>query len=221
MLDRLLEPEYMDTAEDAVSYDTMDHSGVNRVFIADFLSVWNGRSPIVDVGTGTAQIPVEFCRQSATGEIVALDAAEEMLTLARRNIEAAGFSSRVTCQQADAKHIPFADGSVAAVMSNSIIHHIPEPRTVFREMKRMAAAGATIFVRDLLRPEDTEELNGLVNTYCGNENPHQQRMFAESLHAALTLEEVREIVEELGFDPEDVKQTTDRHWTWSVAGDRS
>ncbi len=218
MLPRILEPEYMDTAADAADYDSMDHAGVNRAFAADYRAAWDGRSPIIDVGTGTAQIPVEFCRQSAVGDVIAVDAAAEMLTLAGRNIAAAGFAARVTCRQADAKGMPFAAGSAAAVMSNSIIHHIPDPRRVFREIKRIAAPGATIFVRDLLRPKDTDELNGLVQTYAGRENAHQQRMFAESLHAALTLDEVREMIAELGFDPAGVTRTTDRHWTWRVPG---
>ena len=33
MLTRILEPEVMDTAEEARDYDTMDHSAVNRVFV--------------------------------------------------------------------------------------------------------------------------------------------------------------------------------------------
>lgn len=222
MLQRVLEPaEYMDTPTEAADYDSMDHSTVNRVFVADFREVWNDRSPIVDVGTGTAQIPVEFCRQSADGEVIAVDAANEMLILARRNIALAGFESRVSCLLADAKGLPIADASAPVVMSNSIIHHIPEPMTVLQEIKRIASPGATIFVRDLLRPDSKETLDGLVQTYCGNENAHQQQMFAESLHAALTLEEVRGMVAEIGFDPAGVTQTTDRHWTWSVPGERS
>ena len=34
MLPRVLEPEVMDTAEEARDYDAMDHSQVNRVFVA-------------------------------------------------------------------------------------------------------------------------------------------------------------------------------------------
>ena len=41
-------------------------------------------------------------------------------------------------------------------------------------------------------------------------------MFADSLHAALTLDEVRALVAALGFDPAGVRQTTDRHWTWAA-----
>ena len=55
---RVLEPEVMDSAEEARDYDSMDHAAVNEAFAAAFLSIWNGRNPILDVGTGTAQIPL-------------------------------------------------------------------------------------------------------------------------------------------------------------------
>jgi ubiquinone/menaquinone biosynthesis C-methylase UbiE len=215
MLPRVLEPEVMDTPEEARDYDAMDHSAVNRVFVADFLAVWDGRGPVMDVGTGTALIPIEFCRQSPTGNVVAVDAAAHMLELARTNVGRAGFADRITCQLVDAKRMPFEDGSFPAVMSNSIVHHIPDPRAVFAEIARVAAPGATIFVRDLLRPPDRETLNHLVETYAAGANDHQRKMFAESLHAALTVDEVRELVAGVGFDPAGVRQTTDRHWTWA------
>ena len=41
-------------------------------------------------------------------------------------------------------------------------------------------------------------------------------MFRESLHAALTLDEIREMVAEFGFDPNSVQLTSDRHWTWAA-----
>ena len=55
MLPRVLEPEVMDSPEEAADYDAMDHRAVNRVFASDFLAAWDGRNPILDAGTGTAQ----------------------------------------------------------------------------------------------------------------------------------------------------------------------
>jgi len=215
MLPRVLEPEVMDTAEEARDYDAMDHSQVNRVFVADFLSIWDGRDPVLDVGTGTALIPIEFCRQSPTGKVIAIDAADHMLIQAIRNRRKWGFEGRIWLHTLDAKQMTlFATGEFHAVMSNSLIHHIPDPKAVFKEIARVAAADATIFVRDLLRPPDRDTLNHLVETYAGGANEHQKKMFAESLHAALTVDEVRALVAGVGFDPDGVRQTTDRHWTW-------
>ena len=218
MLDRILEPELMDTPNEATGYDAMDHSTVNCVFVADFLAAWNGRGPILDLGTGTAQIPIEFCRQSEVGKVFAIDAAANMIDLARQNVQKAQLIDRVELQLVDAKRLPYSDRFWPALMSNSIVHHIPQPIDVFREIARVVIPGATILVRDLLRPTDRAALDHLVNTYADDATPHQRKMFAESLHAALTLSEARELVASVGFNPVSVSQTTDRHWTWCVRG---
>jgi ubiquinone/menaquinone biosynthesis C-methylase UbiE len=217
MLPRVLEPEVMDSAEEAVDYDAMDHAKVNSAFVADLLAFWQPRGSILDVGTGTAQIPIEFCRNSSNGTVVAIDAAHHMLRVAQANVDRAGHQARIQLQACDAKKMPFTDGRFDAVISNSIVHHIPEPFEVLREMARVVAPGGAVFVRDLLRPQDEATLKHLIKTYAGDANLNQQKMFGDSLKAALTLEEVREMVHRLGFDRQAVRQNSDRHWTWSCA----
>ena len=215
MLPRVLEPEVMDSAEEAVDYDAMDHAQVNRTFVTDLLAFCQPRGNLLDVGTGTAQIPIEFCRQSPSGTVTAVDAAHHMLKVAQANVDHAASQSRIKLQFCDAKKMPFADRSFDAVMSNSIVHHIPEPFAVLKEMTRVVAPGGVLFVRDLLRPADDATVKHLVKTYAGDANPGQKKMFEDSLRAALTLAEIRDMVRRLGFDPSDVKQNSDRHWTWS------
>lgn len=217
-LPRILEPEVMDTEQEAVDYDAMDHRGVNALFVSDLLAAVDAtrQFDVLDVGTGTAQIPVELCKRLANCRVMALDAAAHMLELARYNVEAAGLIERIQLVKADAKRLGFADGTFDVVMSNSIVHHIPEPLVLLREATRLVKPGGLIFVRDLIRPDALARLNELVQAYAGNENDHARQMFADSLHAALTLDEIRELVGSLGFSPETVQQTSDRHWTWSA-----
>jgi ubiquinone/menaquinone biosynthesis C-methylase UbiE len=214
MLPRILEPEVMDSAEEAHDYDAMDHTAVNRVFVADFLAVWDRQGPVLDVGTGTAQIPLELCRHALNVQVTAVDMAEHMLQVARENVQRAGHADRIRLEKADAKQMPYGDGTFGAVISNSIVHHIPEPGQVLAEMVRVVKPAGLLFVRDLLRPKTEEELRHLVATYAGQENARQQQMFADSLHAALNLTEIGDLVVALGFDRAGVRQTTDRHWTW-------
>jgi ubiquinone/menaquinone biosynthesis C-methylase UbiE len=171
---------------------------------------------VLDVGTGTAQIPIAVCRLHPGIEIDALDAAGQMLRLAKRNVADAGLESRIALHLAPAQRLPFADGHFAAVMSNSIVHHLPEPFAALAEMVRVTAAGGWLFVRDLLRPADEGSLDALVDRHAAGANAHQRQMFRDSLHAALTLDEVRVMVARLGLDPARVTQTTDRHWTWAT-----
>jgi ubiquinone/menaquinone biosynthesis C-methylase UbiE len=87
---------------------------------------------------------------------------------------------------------------------------------VLAELWRILKPGGILFVRDLMRPDDIETLENLVQTYAGDANSHQQKMFRESLHAALTVDEVRELVGELGISGAAVQPTSDRHWTICV-----
>jgi len=140
--------------------------------------------------------------------------AEHMLSLARVNVRRAGLEARIELRRCDAKVLPFEAQTFGAVISNSIVHHIPEPAHALAEMVRVVGPGGTLFVRDLLRPCDEAGVQYLVATYAGDANAHQRQMFGDSLCAALTLAEVREMVSGRGFDPGSVQQTSDRHWTW-------
>lgn len=215
LLARVLETEVMDSEADAADYDSMDHGEVNRKFVAEFLAASPNLREVLDLGTGTAQIPIELCQQNARARVVAIDAATHMLRLAEANLVRAGLADRVQLVWCDAKTLPWPQGRFSAVMSNSIVHHIPEPRTVLAETVRTAEPGALIFVRDLMRPRDDATVRHFVDTYAASGNEHQRQLFGDSLRAALSLAEIRALVGELGFDPADVQATSDRHWTWS------
>lgn len=217
MIARVLEPEVMDTPADAHDYNTMDHSAVNRAFAADFISTCPAPTgPILDVGTGTALIPIELCGRHPTYQFVAVDLADEMLKLATVNLTVAGLTHRIALQKVNARQMTFETGSFAAVISNSILHHIPHPFECLGEMVRVCETGGQLFVRDLLRPNSDEVLEHIVNLHAAGANDHQRQLFADSLRAALTLAEMQTLVVELGFDPTTVRQTSDRHWTWSA-----
>ncbi len=215
----------MDTREDACDYDAMNHDSVNRRFVDDFLEfcfvspmsarLADATTPlsVLDVGTGTAQIPIELCRRPVTCRVTAIDLASEMLKLAELNVARERLTDNIQFELVDAKKMPYVDRAFDAVISNSIVHHIPEPRAVFAEMARVLRVGGVLFVRDLLRPNTAAEVDHLVATYAGQENAHSQQMFRDSLHAALTLAEVRKLTREINVPESAVAQTTDRHWT--------
>lgn len=220
MLDRVLEPEVMNTQAEAIDYNQMDHSQVNRGFVDDFLTALahatepqNHTWRVFDAGTGTALIPIELMRRGFRAVVTASDLADQMLVIAKQNVVAHGLDDSIELVLRDCKHLPDADGHFDAVMSNSIVHHIPEPRRVIEELWRVLKPGGLFFIRDLMRPRDVETLEHLVETYAGDANEHQQQMFRESLHAALAVSEVQTILNDLGIPGDIVRATSDRHWT--------
>jgi ubiquinone/menaquinone biosynthesis C-methylase UbiE len=227
----------MDTPQEALAYDSMDHAEVNRVFVDDFLSAFAAsafavgqsseasgadrgdaadRAPveILDLGTGTAQIPIELCRRATCCRVWAVDLSASMLDVAKAKLEVAGLTYSVRLDLVDAKALPYEAGRFAAVMSNSIIHHVPEPAKVFAEAWRVLAPGGLAFFRDLLRPPDDAVVAHLVDTYAAGATHHQRQLFEDSLRAALSLDELRQLLAESGLDSQAARKTTDRHWTW-------
>ena len=218
-LQRVLEPEVMDTESEARDYDSMDHSAVNQCFVSDLLDRYASPTNVLDLGTGTAQVPVVLCQRQTDCRVLATDLATHMLELARYNVELASLTNRIQLGHVDAKQLPYDDASFPLVMSNSIVHHIPDPSVVLREAIRVTEPVGFLFFRDLLRPTDNDTLINLVETYAGREGEHAQQMFEDSLRAALSLNEIRKLVSSFGFPPSTVQPTSDRHWTWATNRD--
>jgi ubiquinone/menaquinone biosynthesis C-methylase UbiE len=224
MLERVLEPEVMDTAEEARDYDAMDHVVVNTRFCEDLLALGPLPPEVLDVGTGTARIPIELCTMAKGFTIVAIDLADHMLDIARANAKHAGVADRVRLEKVDAKALPYADGAFGATISNSIIHHIPEPKRVLDEMWRVTAPGGRIFVRDLTRPPSDEEVERLMTLHGGSPPDEAdardsyfraRASFRASFCASLTIDEVAKLVAPLGIPSNAIRMTSDRHWTLS------
>jgi ubiquinone/menaquinone biosynthesis C-methylase UbiE len=220
-LRRVLETEAMDTAAEAIGYNTMDHAEVNRRFVDDLLALEPDVRQVVDLGTGTALIPIELCRRHSGAHVVGVDMAESMLAVGRENIAQAGaahagLAERIELVAADAKRLPYPDGRFTLVISNSIVHHIPEPLGMLAEALRVLDPGGKLLIRDLMRPPDSATVTWLVETYAAGANSHQRQMFDDSLRAALDLDEIRALVSSLGHDPQAVRATSDRHWTWTI-----
>jgi len=217
MIPRILEPEAMESPEEVLEYDRMDHSEVNARFVADFLAVHGPcrGGELLDVGAGTARIPIALALADPNARVLALDLSSNMLRQAALNIEEAGLSGRIRCLQGDVKGLAASleNAQFEGVISNSILHHIPEPRAAVSEMVRRVAAGGTLMIRDLVRPDSLAQLDHLVGVYAGTESQAAQALFAASLHAALTLDEIRQIATELGLPAHSATITSDRHWT--------
>lgn len=228
MIPRTLEPEVMDSVDEAVDYDAMDHSGVNALFVQHLLQFIDDTGVsaqslsgqvVADLGTGTALIPLELLRvENDFGQILACDLSIEMLRIAAQHIHKTSVTAQILPVFCDCKVLPFADASCDILMSNSILHHIPEPLDVFREIRRTIRPGGVVFIRDLMRPTTGDEIERLVATYAGNDNAHQQQLFRQSMHAAFSVGEIQDLLGECGFDVNAVRATSDRHWTVACPG---
>jgi ubiquinone/menaquinone biosynthesis C-methylase UbiE len=217
MLDRVLEPEVMDNWQEATAYDAMDFSAVNRDFALTAINLHPQAVRVLDIGTGTAQIPIILCQEKSCYQVLGVDLAQSMLILGRRNIEAAGLLPRIRLEQADGKRLPYPNWEFDLVISNSLVHHLPDPQSFFQEVARLVKPNGAVLIRDLLRPASVMEIDRLV-TAAGDYGHCQNQLFRDSLAAAFTLSEIQDLVSGAGLNNYQLTQTSDRHWTLAIRG---
>ena len=212
-MQRVLEPEVMDTWEEAVEYDSMDFTEVNAAFAKSAIALGPICGKILDAGTGTARIPIAIAQMRPAWEMTCIDLSANMLRLGLENVSKANVRSQIKLELVDAKSMPYPDRYFDMVISNSIIHHLPDPLPFLREVQRVLKPNGAIFLRDLLRPLDETIRDNLVEMYAGDCNSHQKQLFSDSLHAAFTLDEVEMMVESAGLEGLRIYESSDRHWT--------
>jgi ubiquinone/menaquinone biosynthesis C-methylase UbiE len=214
MMDRILEPEVMDTVEEADGYDEMDHSIPNESFVERLVQL-GARGSMLDIGTGPGHIPLLVCEKIPGATVLGVDLSTHMLRHAERHRAESPHGDRVRFELADAKGLKYPDKSFDAVFSNTILHHIPDPRPFLAEAFRVLRSGGAFLIRDLFRPPNPERALELVKLHAAEANPYQQELFRASLHAAFTPDELRGIAHEVGI-PADVVIDSDRHMSLQI-----
>ena len=213
---RTLEPEVMDTPEESIAYDAMDHSGPNAAFV-DRLCELGAHGRMLDIGTGPGHMPLLVCERLAEARVVGVDLARTMLELADRHRLASPYAERIEYRLADAKGLDFPDGAFDTVFSNTILHHIPDPQPFLAEARRVLRPGGVLLIRDLFRPDSAAQALELVERYAGDEADAARELFRASLHAALTPEELRALADAAGLNQAELTVDTDRHMSLQLA----
>ena len=154
---------------------------------------------MVDLGCGPADIPVRFARSLPGYSITAVDGSEAMVSLAQQAVIAAGVTDRVQVRRARLPMLPLPLQSFDAVVSNSLVHHMPDPFVFWNELVRLGKPGATVLIMDLFRPESPERARAIVESYAAQEAPVLKEDFYNSLCAAFTLREVRSQIRSRGL----------------------
>ena len=212
-MERVTEPEVMDSPQEAIEYDAMDFTDVNTDFAERAVELGPLEGLILDAGTGPARIPILLCQRRPQWRVIGIDLAQSMLDIGLKNIKDVGLQQQIELELVDAKRLPYPDAHFDMVVSNSLIHHLPNPLPFLRELKRVLKPNGAIFLRDLMRPASEEILHAIVDRVVGECNDHQRQLFQDSLYAAFTLDEVKDMVQQASLKGVKVYQSSDRHWT--------
>ena len=209
-MERILETEYMDTEEEACDYDSMDHHAVNAAFV-ERLHELGAHGRVLDLGTGPGQIAIAIAESADDFHVLGIDAAGTMLAIAEERKSHSPAADRIEFQQGDATKLDLPDQSFDAVVSNTVLHHIPRPVEFLQEAGRLLKPGGVLLIRDLFRPESPEAVTAIVEANGEGLSPTGLKLFRDSLHASLTQKELRAAAVEAGLEAFGITQDTDRH----------
>jgi SAM-dependent methyltransferase len=102
---------------------------------------------LLDVGCGPGTISIDLAARVAPGEVVALDAAADVVEAARAAATEAG-SANVVAEVGDVYGLRFDDGHFDVVHAHQVLQHVSDPVAALREMRRVCTPGGLVAARD-------------------------------------------------------------------------
>ena len=213
---RTLEPELMDDPEQARAYAWADFEKENQGFVDRFREYFPGftEGHILDLGCGPGDIPVRFARALPASRITGVDASEPMIGLAGVAVKQAGLADRITFRCERFQGVSLVE-PVDAAVSNSLLHHVPNPLQFWYRLRQLVKPGSPVLVMDLLRPDSPEEAQVIVDRYAAKEPEILRRDFYRSLLASFTEDEVAAQLAEMNLSRLIIDVVDDRHWVVS------
>jgi arsenite methyltransferase len=145
---------------------------------------------VLDLGSGGGfDVFIAGRKVAPSGRAIGVDMTPDMLVKARRNLEAYRQQSgldNVEFRLGEIEHLPVADASVDAVISNCVINLSPDKPQVWREIARVLKPGGRVAVSDLallqpLPPAVEQMVEALVGCVAGAVLvPETERMAQEA-----------------------------------------
>ena len=211
---RKLEPELMLNKNQALAYAQANFEDSHTQFVPLFQKTL--RNPqvnghVLDLGCGTCDISIRFATAYPTCEVHGLDGSPAMLELGRQKVAARQLKDRVIFIEGRIPMVQLSQANYDAVISNSLLHHVPEIDSIWKFIARWAKHGAPIFMMDLVRPSCEEEVRNLVDLHAAGESPILRKDFSNSLRAAYRPEEIEEKLQQLDWRGFRVRQIDRRH----------
>jgi SAM-dependent methyltransferase len=200
-MERVTEPELMDDEQQSIAYAKADFSTSNQLYVDSLVGDFPTHlRAVVDIGCGPADVVIRLAKAAPHAAITAIDGSAPMIALGRTAARAAGMDDRLTLLHTRIPGPPPASQSFDAVLSKDLLHHLPDPRVLWNEVKRLGRPGAAVYVMDLVRPDSEETARAMVKEGAGSEHPILHHDFYQSLLAAFTMDEVRAQVATAGLD---------------------
>jgi SAM-dependent methyltransferase len=214
-MQRIPEPELMDEPAQAAAYAAADFAEAHGRIVAafgEFFPQADIAGPVLDLGCGPGDIGFRFAARFPDCEVTGVDGAAAMLALARQRKAAdAVVGPRLNFIEGLLPGAAIPGLAYAAIISNSLLHHLHDPMVLWEVVNRYAGKGTHIFIADLYRPRDTDGVQRLVEQYAAGEPEVLRHDFYHSLCAAFEPGEIEVQLAAAGLHELAVDLLSDRH----------
>ncbi len=199
---RVLEPEVMEAAEEALAYNELERlfgEILFQGFAESAVQMGVATGKVLDVGTGPGRIAIRIAKLNPKFSIDAIDLSKTMLTLAEQNAREQRVGDRIRFSLGDAKRIPFADQTFDLVVCHNMLHQLPDPLVTVKEIDRVTKPHGAILIRDVRRlPAGIMTM--LLPLYCLRYGRVLRSLTYASYRAGLTIREFREMARDAGIE---------------------
>ena len=215
MMKRIVEPELMTEASQALAYARADfesaHSSYPKLFAKKF-----PRRPrhalALDLGCGPCDVTIRFAIANPGYTFHAVDGSAAMLKHARTRLAwQPGLSSRITLVPGFIPGTPIPRRAYDVILASSFLHHLHDPQVFWQAVRQYSKRGTIVFIVDLRRPASLSQARALQRKYSRGEPDVLRRDFFNSLLAAFRPSEVRRQLKEARLNELKVEIISDRH----------
>jgi ubiquinone/menaquinone biosynthesis C-methylase UbiE len=128
-------------AHDATTYEQVMGRWSRRLapLLIEFGGLADG-DRVLDVGCGTGSLSFALPKAANVAAVTGIDQAEVYLEYARRH----SADPRITFRHADARALPFADGSFDRAFSMLVLQFVPDGERAVAEMRRVVRPGGGV-----------------------------------------------------------------------------
>lgn len=216
MMDRITEPELMNEEEQVKAYAFANFSEPHDLFVKIFQEKFpdinsSFNDAVLDLGCGPCDITRRFAKAYKDASFHAVDGSALMLKYGKELNDKESLSHRIKLVETSLPKVKLPQQFYHLIISNSLLHHLHNPITLWETIQRHAKPYAHVYVMDLVRPVDEQTVNFLSNEYAANEPEILKSDFEHSLRASFSIEEVRQQLKEVGLSNLTVEEIGDRH----------
>lgn len=154
---------------------------------------------VLDLGCGGG-IDLLFASEKVgpTGRAIGVDMTDEMIALAKRNVEKSG-AENIDIRKGMIESLPVDDSSVDVIISNCVINLSTDKQTALHEAFRVLRPGGRVAISDMVSLKTIDDsVRESVEQYVG------------CVAGALPVEEYSRLLNEAGF--EQIEIVTERGW---------